>query len=523
MVNWIKNWLLPSIADMLFISVFIYLVLPSNQELLYDADTGYHIRVGEYILNTLTIPRSDIFSFIEPSIPWTAHEWLSEVVMALLHRYCDLTAVVIAFSIMIAASTVLFYKNIKSEGNNVLLAVIASVMFVLLSNVHWLARPHIFSLIILLGWYRLLDDFQYRHNNRLWQLPLILILWVNLHGGFVIGLAMLGIYFAGNFQLLYTNRKKWEDYGKEKSREFGTILGACLIACLANPYSYHILIFPFKLITDKYIMDRVGEFLSPNFHQFQPFKYVLYLIIIVFAYSKRKPNVIEAILLILFTGMSLYSVRYIPLFGVIVIPILLRYIDLELLSRHQDVVNFIKKRIENITTVDHITKGYIWPILCIVITLLFAVNGTLVYQFNSDIKPIAALEFLRKNPIAGNMYNNDEFGDCVIYTYAQQYKVFIDGRGDMYGSERLKEYFRVREFEPGWQDVIEKYKISWMFINTGSVLSRYLILTNDWKLVYSDKVASIFVKNIPLHASLIEKFPDVKLYTQKSDVPSNTL
>jgi len=518
-----KKWFLPSIADMLFISVFIYLVLPSNQELLYDADTGYHIRVGEYILNTLTIPRSDIFSFIEPTIPWTAHEWLSEVIMALLHRYCDLTAVVIAFSIMIAASTVLFYKNIVTECNNVLLAVTASVMFVVLSNVHWLARPHIFSLIILLGWYRLLDDFQYRQNNRLWLLPLIIILWVNLHAGFVIGLAMLFIYFAGNFQLLYTNRKQWEDFGKEKSREFGTIFGVCLIACLANPYGYHILIFPFKLIADKYIMDRVGEFLSPNFHQFQPFKYVLYSVVVVFAYSKQKPNVIETVLVILLTGMSLYSVRYIPLFGVIVIPILLRYIDLDLLRGHQAVVNFIKKRIENITTVDGMTKGYLWPILCIVVIVLLAANGVLVHHFNSNIKPIAALEFIRKNPIAGNMYNNDEFGDCVIYTYSQQYKVFIDGRGDMYGSERLREYFSVREFEPGWQDVIEKYKINWMFINTDSVLSRYLILLNDWKLVYSDKVASIFVKNIPLHESLIGKFPDVKLYGQKSEAPSNAL
>lgn len=124
---------------------------------------------------------------------------------------------------------------------------------------------------------------------------------------------------------------------------------------------------------------------------------------------------------------------------------------------------------------------------------------------------MAALNFLRVNQIKGNMFNNDEFGDCVIYTSHQQYKVFIDGRLDMYGSDKMREYSRVMGFEPGWESILEKYKMTWIFFDTDSALARFLTVNTDWKLIYSDKVASIFVRNIPMYKTLIEKFPDVIL------------
>jgi hypothetical protein len=81
----------------------------------------------------------------------------------------------------------------------------------------------------------------------------------------------------------------------------------------------------------------------------------------------------------------------------------------------------------------------------------------------------------------------------------------------MYGAEKFKEYFRITGFESGWDRVIEKYNITWIFFDTNSVLARFLITHHDWKLIYSDKVASIFVKNIPMHKTLIEKFGGAKL------------
>lgn len=512
MIERLKNWLLPSIADAFFITLLLFLSFPTDKaRLLGDGDTGYHIRAGEYILSNLTVPKADIFSYITPTMPWTAHEWLSEVIMALLHQLGGLTALVIAFSLIIAVTTRMFYTNTRRDGNNVILAVVATIIFLMLAMVHFLARPHIFSLVILLIWYRLLNDYQYRQENRLWLLPFIILLWVNLHGGFVIGLAILGLYIAANLILKFTDRDLWEASGKVKCRNLLRIFGLSTLACLVNPIGYHIFLFPVKLLSNTYIMDRVGEFLSPNFHELQPFKYVLFLLIIIVAYSKKKPDFIEMSLMLLFTSMSLYSIRYIPLFALIVIPILLRQIDGNLLGDFPRIERFIQKRLNNITAIDNSAKGYLWPALGVLLLMLLVGNGTIAHSFDRAKQPVAALEFLKENPVAGNMFNNDEFGDFVIYFSHDQYKVFIDGRLDMYGSERLKEYNKISSFEPEWEKVIDKYHITWIFFDTKSSFARFLSINNDWHLIYSDKVASIFVRDIPSHKRLVEKFPSVKL------------
>src|SRR6516225_10901411 len=98
----VATFFIPSIADILFLSVFLYLAFYAGKGLLNDADTGWHIRVGDYILNTLSVPRHDIFSFITPPIPWTAHEWLAEVIMSLIHRGFGLTGIALFFSFAIA-------------------------------------------------------------------------------------------------------------------------------------------------------------------------------------------------------------------------------------------------------------------------------------------------------------------------------------------------------------------------------------------------------------------------------------
>src|SRR6266540_1499081 len=118
------SFFLPSIADILFASLFLYMSF-SGQGLLNDADTGYHIRTGEFILRTFSIPKHDMFSFITPPLPWTTHEWLSEAIMALLHKGMGLTGVVIFFAFLIALTFYLFFRTIRACTGNILLAALA--------------------------------------------------------------------------------------------------------------------------------------------------------------------------------------------------------------------------------------------------------------------------------------------------------------------------------------------------------------------------------------------------------------
>jgi hypothetical protein len=513
----ISSFFIPSIADIFFISLFLLLSFSAGKDLLGDVDTGYHIRAGEYIIDTFSIPRNDIFSFLSPPLPWTAHEWLSEVVMAIIYRALGLTGVVLFFSFIISMVYYLLYKIIKTNEDNLILTVFILLLILISSQIHWLARPHIFSLVLILVWYFMLDLYQYKQRNYLYLLPPLMLLWVNLHGGFLAGFLLVGIYLFGNVVKFITSQVAEKNNFKKKVKLLGLTTAVCLFVSLINPFGYQILLFPFKLVSNKFIMDHVGEFLSPNFHEFMPFKYLLLLMLAIFAISKRKINIIELLLILAFTNMSLYSVRYIPLFGIISAPILLRQFRPILNQSDGRLAIFIKKRSESISATDASAKGYLWPALSVVLVVILAANGTIEFEFNAKTKPVAAVEFMKIENLQGNMFNNDEFGDYIIYDSWPKYKVFVDGRSDMYGVDIMKEYLNVIRINPDWNEIVNKYNFNWIIYNANSSLSMFLMERDDWKLIYADKVANIFVKNIPENQHWIQKYPDVELVIEEDD------
>ena len=512
----VKYLLTPSIADIIFLCLFLYLSLFIGKGLLNDGDTGYHIRAGEYILKTLSIPRQDIFSFHTPTLSWTAHEWLSEVIMAIVHRSFGLTGIVIFFSLIISLVYSLFFKILKAN-DDIVLSIFFALLVLLSSQIHWLARPHIFSLILMIIWYYLLDEYQYKTKNYLYVLPPIMLLWVNLHGGFLAGFILIGIYLFGNIVKFITSRDLEKGIYRRKAKLLGLTTIVCLLVCLINPIGYQILLFPFKLVSNKFIMDHVDEFLSPNFHDILFFKYFLLLMFVIFAISAVKTNLIELLLILTFTNMSLYSGRYIPLFSIIAAPILLRQLKTILSRSDGRLAKFLNKRSENISEIDRSAKGYLWPVVALILVAFLVKSGKIDFKFNEKTKPVAAVEFLKKEKITGNMFDNDEFGDYIIYAAWPEYRVFFDGRSDMYGVDILKEYYKVTNIKPGWNEVLKKYDISWIIFNANSSLSLFLMQRDDWKLIYADEVANIFVMNVQKNQYLIDKYPDVKLVIPGSD------
>jgi hypothetical protein len=109
------------------------------------------------------------------------------------------------------------------------------------------------------------------------------------------------------------------------------------------------------------------------------------------------------------------------------------------------------------------------------------------------------------------MFNSDEFGDYLIFSAWPAYRVFMDGRSDMYGEKHGREYLQVARGLPGWKNVFEKYDIRWVFFETKSPLTALLQEQNEWQAIYSDSLATIFVKTIPANPSLTQRFPPVSI------------
>jgi hypothetical protein len=214
--------------------------------------------------------------------------------------------------------------------------------------------------------------------------------------------------------------------------------------------------------------------------------------------------------------MSLVSARYIPLFCIIAAPIVVKQIEQMLEHSKGKISNFLTRKSDSFSKIDASASDFVWPAVAFLIVILLAFSSQIKHDFDLNKKPIEAAKFIEQEHIKGNMFNMDEFGDYIIYRNYPKYRVFIDGRIDMYGSKKFKEYIEVVNFEQGWGEILEKYQITWIIYYSKSALSRYLLQNEDWSLVYADKVASIFLKKIPGNQRLIQKYRNVKPFIDES-------
>jgi hypothetical protein len=501
-------WFLFSIADVIFITVLVC-ILSGKAPLLDDANVGVHIRVGEYIMDNLTVPTRDIFSYTRPALSWTPPEWLADLIFAILHKPFGLTGVVVFMALLIAAIYAVLFKFLRSSGVTMVVAALTVLLALGASGIHWLARPHIFSWMLLLVWYIILDTYQYKRQHYLYALPFLMLLWVNLHGSFVMGFMLLLVYIAGNFLKARFAKEERRD-ASHRIKVLILFFFLCLVASLLNPQSYKILLVPLQLATNRIVVERASEWLSPNFHSFLVYEYMLLLMILVLGISMKRLNAIETILLLMFTHMSLFSGRFIPVYALIVSPIIAKQVDWIFgRLREKGLVKEIVSASENMAAVDSKTKWHLWSIVATAVVIIMCLSGKLNYGFDERKIPVDAVQFLKKEKIEGKVYNNDGFGSYIIYEAWPEYEVFYDGR-DMFGKERTEEYLKVADVERGWKDVLKKYDITWIIYNNESPLSNLLLETDDWRLIYSDQVANIFVKNTPENLPLISRYPNVE-------------
>ena len=212
-------------------------------------------------------------------------------------------------------------------------------------------------------------------------------------------------------------------------------------------------------------MDWVIEFMSPNFHQALPFKYMFVAVIAALALARRRLNLIESALLTLFSYMALYSVRHVSVFAIIVAPILLRISSGHCASLPRRLSEFYHARRKLFADLDGQLVGKLWPVIGMSIALGVPLWGAFRVSFSDKIFPVAAVEFLKREKLSGNMFNNDEFGDYLIFSAWPQYKVFTDGRSDMYGEKHGSPYLKVAGLQPGWKEILNRYDISWIFLS----------------------------------------------------------
>ncbi|HEX4487885.1 MAG TPA: hypothetical protein VH088_16535 [Terriglobales bacterium] len=470
---------LPSATDLIFIVLLLSLsVGVLSPRLLGDAGTGWHIRNGELVLQNHAVTRADPFSASVGGQPWYAWEWLYDAAIAAIHGHSGLNGVVLLTALGIALVFGLVLRLAIVYGATLPIATLFTMLAAGASTIHFLARPHVFSWLFTVIWFWLLDSAESDSRpRRLYWLPLLTVLWVNVHGGFVVGFVLLGIYLVAAI------------FKKSKSaKTIAIVTTLSFFASFINPYGYQLHLHIYRYLTDRFLMNHIDEFSSPNFHGVAQQGFAVLLLLSMVAVAVRKEQIqASRILVLLFAAYSgLFASRNLP-----VSSILLTFIAAPVLSRALNQSRWAAFSVR-ITQMELRSRGHIWPALMVII--LFWRVGSIHAAFPDNKFPVQGVDYIAQQNITDPVFCPDDWGGYLIYRLYPKNKVIVDDRHDLYGDDFLRQYLKTIRVEPGWNELLAAQKVRWAILPAGSSLDNLLEINPQWAVRHKDVVAVLFEK-----------------------------
>ena len=507
------RFLAPSITDLIFI---ILLCAMSSgalaPRLLGDASVGWHIRNGERMLRTHSITRVDPFSVTMGGQTWYAWEWLYDAKIAGIHHWMGLNGVVFFTAVIIALTFALTLRLCLRRGADLPVAALLLALSLGVSMIHLFARPHVLSWLFTVIWFQLLDSSESANlaasPRRLWYLPALMLLWVNVHGGFVLGFALLGLYLLSAAIRYYRSRDGEESRSlAQRSKTLGIVTVASLAASLINPYGYELHVHVYRYLTSRWLMNHIDEFLSPNFHGVaqQCFVAILLITIVALAAAHNKPSLSRVLVLLLATYSGLYAARSLPvsslLFTLIVAPLWTQALtdarENENLSlRLRAVVSRWQEFTGRVRNVELAFRGHLWPAAAVFLGVLVCAHqgrlGTTQWMhahFDPKHIPVQATDTIVERGIREPIFAPDSWGGYLIYRLYPENRVFVDDRHDFYGVDFLRDYLKAIRLTPDWDKFLNEKHVNWALLPAGSALANMLEETTQWNVVYRDGTA----------------------------------
>jgi len=502
--------LLPSFTDFAFLMpvVFLFGRMGGLRDLLSDCDTGWHIRTGELILANHRVPVGDVFSYSKTGEPWFAWEWLTDVVFAWLNSRGGLQAVVL-FSILLLAATFAVLFRLLRKRSNPFVAIAVTMLAAAGSSIHWLARPHLFTLLFLVLFYAALERVREGKTHLgpipyLAILPAVTILWTNLHGGFFVGAILIGLYGGGEVLALVFRGISGDARVLARRRAGQYLLSslACLAASLINPYTWHLHAHMASYLRDPFNAEHIREFFSPSFHHPSAifFEGMLLLAGAAACRSLAKGSFTEPLFLAVWAHGAFLAARNIPIF-LILAALPAAAVIQEGLDRLPawNVAAWLRTLVERFNHVagetagtDSVGRFHLVSALAMVLVaaVMFAPHPPRKFraEFDPKVYPAAALAMLRNDPVS-RIFTHDEWGDYLIWT---SHKVFVDGRSDFYGDDFEQKYIDILNVSDGWEKTLAHFGVDTILMPPNTPLAGALKESPRWRKVYDDGVAVVF-------------------------------
>jgi hypothetical protein len=353
------------------------------------------------------------------------------------------------------------------------------------SSVHWLARPHLATLLFTVLFLVILES---RSSRWLWLLPPLTGLWANLHAGFVFGIVLVAVYAL-------------EDGAWRRPRLLTAL--ASIVASLANPYGWHLHAhIAHYMVVDSWQFDHVHEFLSPNFHAPLAvcFELMLGLAIAAAAWHAWRRQIHYVVLTVATAHMALVSARHIPLFLMVTAtPVSVAITEwvrraarrVPRASRPaQDFLGLSAR----IGAVENLARYPVVSVLSIVVLAAVlgtpAASGKFRSEFDPQVFPVRAIQYVRAP--GARIFTSDQWGDYLIYRLYPAIHVFVDGRSDFYGAAHEQLCQDVWNVRYDWEKKLARFHVDTLLIPAQTPLAGALKTSGRWRIDYDDGMAIVF-------------------------------
>jgi hypothetical protein len=502
------------IPKLVFLILFFILLVFQLQA---DPDYYWHLVTGQYIFEQHALPHSDIFSYTRFGEPWTLHEWLFQVALYAIYNWLGPfgASLITAFLAILALYIVYLIARRLAHGPSV--AIVISVAIFLVMTPYLSPRPQLVTYALFATFLSILLGYKYFQSIKpLYFLPLLMVIWVNAHGGYIIGIVLLTVFTLCEW-LYYWLFEQRDSNDKESPTRLTLVTIVTMLASAANPDFVNHWLYPFYVMDMEATKTLISEWQSPNFLLpiFQGYLLLVIGFFILQIYSKKTHDITEIIIPTFFIMTGFVSVRHIPLALLTLVPFTTRTISIGL--NNTLIAHRIRTKLAPLYSrvlgqgkqLGDMEYVFNWIILLLSALALFAYYPIFHEKDHEKLNasiPLDSIDFIIDAGITGNMFNTYRFGGYILYRLYPEQRVFIDGRADMYGDEFINEYHKIYTGQPDWEELFAKYKIDYVVCEHDAAIRQLLLTRGDFSLVHDNEKHSVLVKNTPRFAALIKKY-----------------
>jgi hypothetical protein len=469
-----RSWLDGSRLFLLVVFIGLFAMAAGN---VIDPDVWWHLKTGEYIAQHKTVPHADPFSYTRAGQPWVAHEWLAELLLYEVDRVAGMAGLIVLFAAITLGSFYLLYLRC---GPDPFVAGVAILYGAWATMPVWGVRPQIISFLLTSLWLLILERSDRDPKILWWTLPLT-VLWVNLHAGFALGLALSVLFIAGELIEGVVQRSPART---SHVRTCALFLLLDLLLVPLNPNGIRMFSYPIETLRSAAMQNYIAEWASPNFHrsEYLPFLLLVLATFAVLSWSKIHTRPRDLLLLVVSLYAGLCSIRMIPLFVLVAIPLICRGLEGWSIEKAQPLRRPSQPH----------------PLLNGIIVLAMAafalVHVVQVIRHQPEVEaerfPTEAVAFLQTHP-SGRLFNHYDWGGYLIWKLYPSTRVFIDGRADLYGEQMLNQFAETYQLKDDWKKTLEDERIETVVVPADSALATGLRNSPDWKVSYQDRQALV--------------------------------